>query len=342
MTELAAGSPRISILATPQSSPLALFGLYEVLSSVGRAWQELTGHQTGTMVLSPKIVARGNAPMNGPYGFTVTPNDTLDEADVVIVPDISNPDAAVLHTAWTEEVAWIRERYCGGALICSVCTGSILLAQAGILDGLEATTHWSVVDLFRDHYPAAKLVPQKILVPAGEGDRIITGGGATAWEQMALYLIARLVSPEEALRIAKIFLLGDHSDGQLPFAVANRPRQHDDAIIQKTQTWIADHYHLTGPVERMIERSGLHGRTFVRRFRAATGYAPLEYVQTLRIEEAKQLLETSSHDIESIALTVGYEDANSFRRLFKRRVGVTPARYRQRFSTFNRQIGRSD
>ncbi len=189
----------------------------------------------------------------------------------------------------------------------------------------------------RMQYPGVKLSPQKILVPAGSGDQVITGGGATAWEDMALYLIARLSSRKEAVRIAKIFLLGDHSEGQLPFAGARKAHAHRDAVVSSIQAWIAENYHLASPVTRMVEKSGLTERTFIRRFRAATGYSPMEYVQTLRIEEAKQMLEATTDSIEAIAIEVGYEDPNFFRRLFKRKVGITPARYRQRFAAILRR-----
>ena len=133
------------------------------------------------------------------------------------------------------------------------------------------------------------------------------------------------------MRTSKIFLFGDRSDGQLPFAKMARPSQHDDAVIADCQVWIADHYAAPNPVTRMVERSGLAERTFKRRFRAATGYTPVEYVQTLRVEEAKQQFETTALPTDEVGASVGYEDPAFFRRLFKRHTGVTPARYRQRF-----------
>jgi transcriptional regulator GlxA family with amidase domain len=325
-------APKIAILALPQSTPAALYGLYEVFASVGHTWEELTGEPSDARRLSPRIVAKTTDPIASPLGFTITPNGVLDDSDVVIVADISIPDPADLPSAWEAELEWLRERYAAGSIICSVCTGTTVLAEAGLLDGLEATTHWSTIDFIKHRYPGIRLVPQKILAPTGPGDQIVTGGGATAWEDMALYLVARLTSGAEAVRIAKIFLLGDHSEGQLPFAGARKARRHEDGVVAQVQTWIAENYHLSNPVARMVERSGLTERTFIRRFRTATGYTPMEYVQTLRIEEAKHLLETTGTTIEMIAVEVGYEDPNFFRRLFKRRVGITPARYRQRFS----------
>ena len=113
-------------------------------------------------------------------------------------------------------------------------------------------------------------------------------------------------------------------------------RKHGDAIIAECQTWVAEHYCDANPVALMVRRSGLAERTFKRRFRAATGYSPMDYVQTLRIEEAKQMLETGDEATDIIASSLGYEDPTFFRRLFKKRTGTTPGRYRQRFRSIAR------
>ena len=168
-------------------------------------------------------------------------------------------------------------------------------------------------------------------MPSGREHRIVTSGGSASWSELALYLVARFCGEAEARRIAKIFLFGDLSDGQLPFAAMARPKQHDDAIIANCQVWIADNYAIANPVSRMAEHSGLATRTFKRRFVKSTGYAPLDYVQSLRIEEAKHMLETTDDAIDDIAGCVGYQDPNSFRRLFKRLSGITPNQYRTRF-----------
>jgi transcriptional regulator GlxA family with amidase domain len=186
-----------------------------------------------------------------------------------------------------------------------------------------------------------RLRAERILCPAGPGHRLVTGGGASSWTDLALYLIARFSGADEARRIARNFLIGDHGDGQLPFAVMARPRQHEDAAIAAAQLWIADNYATANPVRHMAERAGLAERTFTRRFRKATGYGAVEYVQALRIEEAKQMLETTGDTTDAVAAAVGYADPVFFRRLFRRLVGVTPARYRQRFASlpYARDVG---
>jgi hypothetical protein len=149
------------------------------------------------------------------------------------------------------------------------------LAEAGLLDGCEATTHWSARSFFQRCYPRVLLRAERILVPSGAEHRLVTSGGSTSWTDLALYLVARFCGDAEARHIAKIFLFGDRSDGQLPFAAMVRPAQHEDAVIAQSQTWIADNYAVANPVAAMVHLSSLNDRTFKHRFKAATGYARL-------------------------------------------------------------------
>lgn len=326
----------ISLIAVPEVSAAIVYGLHEVFVCVGTVWETLTGEQTDTRLITPRIVGRTTAPMRTTFGATLVADHTLDEehrSDVVIVGDLNFGDGGGPVGRWAREVEWIRDQYERGAIVCSVCTGSMMLAEAGLLNKREATTHWSARGVFEQCYPQVLLKPERVLVPSGLEHRIVTSGGSTSWAELALYLVARFCGEAEARRIAKIFLFGDKSDGQLPFAAMARPKQHEDAVIARSQIWIADHYAVANPVAKMAAQSGLTARTFKRRFAKSTGYAPLDYVQSLRIEEAKQMLETSDDAIDDIAELVGYEDPNSFRRLFKRTTGITPHQYRVRFKS---------
>lgn len=326
----------ISLVAVREVSAAVVYGLHEIFTCVGTVWEALTGEQTDTRLITPRIVGRTTGAIRTTLNATLVPDHTLKEqhrSDVVIVGDLNFDDGNGPVGRWPDEVAWLQDQYEGGAIICSVCTGAMMLAEAGLLNDREATSHWAAVGTFKECYPRVLLRPERVLVPSGMEHRIITSGGAMSWNDLALYLVARFCGDEEARRIAKIFLLGDRSDGQLPFAAMARPKQHDDAAIAKTQTWIADHYATTNPVTKMAEQSGLTSRTFKRRFASTTGYAPLNYVQSLRVEEAKQMLETTDDAIDDIAEQVGYDEANSFRRLFKRTTGISPHQYRVRFKT---------
>lgn len=156
-------------------------------------------------------------------------------------------------------------------------------------------------------------------------------GGGTAWFDMALYVIARTCGTEAAMQVVRMNLIDWHAIGQQPFASLSRARQGDDARIGDCQAWIAQNYAVRAPVAAMVAHSGLPERSFVRCFKAATGLSPIQYVHALRLEEAKLMLETGDAAIEAIAGECGYEDAGFFSRLFRNRVGLTPAQYRKRF-----------
>lgn len=305
---------------------MAAFGLHEVLGDTFRNVRALS------RPIRPTLVARELKPYLASTGLAVTPEEALskDCADIAIICDIHLDKDETPAGRWSEEIAWVHRHIESGALVCSTCSGSVLLAEAGLLDDAEAASHWSMADIFRDRYPNVRFRPERILCNSGRGGRLITTGGASAWQDLALYLIARYCGAAEAARVARLFLLGDRGHGQLPFASMTRPRQHSDAIIATVQEWLADNYATPNPVSAMVERSGLPVRSFKRRFSMATGYSPVSYVQALRIEEAKQMLETEDLAIEEISADVGYTDPTFFRRLFKRLAGVTPAEYRQR------------
>ena len=324
----------VSLVALPESTPAALYGLFEVFSLAGIAWPQITGEGEPEALFDVSIVSEDGEPFNCSMGTPIAPHAAIgdvDETDVIIAADLTLGPRMDLRTRWPLMGRWIREQYDKGAIVCSVCTGTTLLAASGLLENQEATTHWSACGLMRSGFPEVDLKPERIIVPAGHEHRIITSGGASSWEDLSLYLIDRLCGREEAVRIAKLFLFGDRSEGQLPFAAMSRPQGHSDAVIADCQAWVAMHYDEPNPVALMVQRSGLAERTFKRRFKAATGYAPMDYVQTLRIEEAKQMLESGDEATDIIAQSLGYEDPTYFRRLFRKRTGTTPGRYRQRF-----------
>jgi len=326
--------PRIALLAAPETSPLVLYGLFDVLSSVGAVYLDMVAGTPGTALLDVCITAASGKPFRCASNVLVEPTgmDELDEVDVVIVCDMYTPTDTPLTGRYGREIAWLRRMHAAGALITSVCSGSLVLAESGLLDGRTCSAHWAYRDLFRRHYRKVRLVMESILNLDSETEGIITAAGVMAWQDLALHLIDRYLGREHAMRTAKIFLLTSHDDGQLPFAVMNPIVQKEDAAIAACQTWIADNYTMPNPVAAMCERSGLKPRTFARRFKAATDYLPMDYVHALRIEEAKQLIEIGTGSLDDVGFQVGYEDPTFFRRLFKRRAGVTPAAYRRKFA----------
>ena len=327
--------PLIVLLASSETSPSVLYGLFDVLVSVGSGYMEMITGVPGEEVLDVKIVAASSKPFRCFGNVMVEPHASIDDVehpDAVVVCDMYTPINQPPRGTYPREVEWLKRVYANNALLTSVCSGSAVLAETGLLDGLEVAGHWAYRHMFREFYPKLKWQEASVLNLSAEQKRIITAGAVTAWQDLAIYLIRRFCGVQHAIDTAGVHLISTHTDGQLPYASMTRSKQHDDAVISDCQDWIADNYNCTNPVTRMTDRTGLQTRTFARRFRAATGYHPLDYVQELRIEIAKQRLSSEATNIDDISISVGYEDPTSFRRLFKRKAGLTPAVYRKKFA----------
>ncbi|RZI44242.1 helix-turn-helix domain-containing protein [Herbaspirillum sp. HC18] len=332
----------VAILALPETSASVIYGMYDMFMSAGRDWGLIADGHPGPALIAPKVVSRHGTSFAAGNDVLITPDATLDaclEADVVCVPELMVPPGEPLDGRFPQEIDCLRECHAAGKILATACSGAILLAEAGLLDGHEATTHWAYCELMARRYPKVVVRAHRALVASGDGQRLIMAGGGTSWLDLALYLIARLTNIDIAMQTARLNLVDWHDIGQQPFARLARSRQVEDAAIAGCQAWIADHYAEPSPVAAMIALSGIAERSFKRRFQQATGMPPLEYVHTVRLEEAKQMLESGNQPVEAIANEVGYEDAGFFSRLFRRHVNLTPAQYRKRFGAMRRAIG---
>jgi transcriptional regulator GlxA family with amidase domain len=156
-------------------------------------------------------------------------------------------------------------------------------------------------------------------------------GASTSWHDLVLYVIAQHVGPTAAQSVAKFFAFQGHVDGLSPYIVFEPPTDHGDAVIRSVQQWLGGHFSVANPIDQAVRQSGIPERSYKRRFKNATGLAPIHYVQRLRIEEAKRRLERTAAPVDEIGWKVGYEDSAFFRRLFKRTTGVTAGAYRRKF-----------
>jgi transcriptional regulator GlxA family with amidase domain len=322
------------VLAFPATAGSALYGLVDVLTTTGNIWQALLRTRAATLPFRVQIASTGKRPFRCGNGIPVSPSVAIrDEpyADVILIPELwLGPDES-LGDQYQEAARWLRRCYDKGAHIYSVCSGSLLLAEAGLLDGRDATSHWGYQQLFERRYPKVRFRPELSLCFSDAAGRLVTAGGATSWHDLALHIIARHVDPQEALRIAKVFLLQPHAEGQLPYRPLVRPLPHSDSKVRACELWLGKHFREGSAVARVVEYSGVPERTLKRRFKIATGQALIDYLQNLRIEEAKRLLETSGRSADEISADVGYQDPSFFRRLFNRRTGIAPVRYRRMF-----------
>jgi transcriptional regulator GlxA family with amidase domain len=336
-----AGPLKVAIVGVPEVTASTLYGMFDLFSSPGRDFQFITTGEPGPQAMTPMIVARTRDGFTAANGVPITPHHDFSDCpqpDIVCIPDFFvNPGDSVAGQ-YQAEAQWLKLVHERGAILASACSGAVLLGEAGLLTNCEATIHWGYVKTLTNNYPGITVKLQQSLVLSGEAQRIVMAGGGSSWQDLALYLIARHVGLKEAIEVAKVYVLQWHDLGQRPYASLMSFRQTDDALINKCQAWVAENYAMPSPVAALIEVAQLPERSFMRRFREATGMTPLDYVQALRLEEAKQMLETGDLPVEAIANEVGYEDASFFGRLFRRKVGLTPAQYRLRFGSLRRAL----
>jgi len=324
----------IHVVALPETAGSSLYGMVDVLSAAGSAWNLLARQGQAEPAFRVSVVANTRAPFQCGNRVPVQPDYGLDDAPyapVIVLSELwLGPDESI-GGRHPELIDWLRRQHQAGAILYSACSGSLLLAETGLLDGRHATSHWAYEDLFREHYPRVKFDPAPNLVYADPAGRIVTAGGTTSWHDLALHIISRHASPGEALRIAKVYLLKSHNEGELPYTPLVRPMPHGDSVVRRCEDWLREHFRDFEAISRVTAMAGIPERTFKRRFKAATGHSLIEYLQNLRVEEAKRLLETSDRPIDEISEETGYSDASFFRRLFKRLTGLTPSGYRRMF-----------
>lgn len=322
----------VSLVAVPGSLSAPITGLYEVLT----AFPVVADFYDSVPATSPfevEIVGTTQTTITAPSGLPITIQRSIkniERTDIVIVSTmaVDEGDQGRHH----ELIEWMRTMHERGALLCSACTGLAVLAETGLLDRRQATTHWSFASNFRQRFPKVELCIEEVLVATGERDELVMAGGAASWQDLALYLIGRFVSPAASQAIGKYELLERHTEGQTPYLPFLPRIRHGDTLVLGLQRWAENNFSVASPVAEMTRKAELSPRAFERRFSRATGYSPIDYVQRVRIEEAKRRLEQTNAPIDQISWEVGYEDAAAFRRLFKRIAQITPGAYRRKFS----------
>lgn len=318
------GPAEIAVLCYPGAQLAAAHGLTDLFRVANR----LAGARRGDGTPPLRVSHFEPDPAAGRplCGFDSHPGLPHRPVAVILPPSLEGPPRAETARSC---VPWLRELHAGGALLCSVCAGAFVLAETGLLAGRAATTHWNLAEGFAARFPDVRLEVEKLVLDGGD---IITAGGLLAWTDLGLRLVERLLGPSVMLETAGI-LLADPAGREQRFYSRFSPRlQHGDAAILKVQHWLQQRQGQRVTVPQMAARAGLTERTFLRRFRRATGLRPTEYCQQLRVGRAREMLESTRCTVEEIAWSVGYEDPGAFRQVFHRLMGLSPGEYRRRFA----------
>jgi transcriptional regulator GlxA family with amidase domain len=228
----------VSIPVFAECDPSIIYGVFDTLWAAGRVWDHIKGG-TPNGLFEPRLVCSKPGPLTLITGVSIIPQDTVEQVrrtDVVFVPNVMIGPSQTPHALDRRLIDWIKRMHHNGAQLYGACGGSVVLAETGLLDGHEATTHWAYAPLFRQYYPNVSLRIERILVQTGPAQDIFCAGGASSWQDLALLLVAKHGGTEEAIRMSKLFLYQWHRDGQLPYASMIQNVNHGDAVILRCQS----------------------------------------------------------------------------------------------------------
>ena len=324
------GRTRVQVLVLRDCTPIVPVGVVDLLRKASDLASAMPGGQARDALEVSLVSATNRRVVRAAGGIEIRCHSTVEDAgsaDLVLAPAL-DPDVGEQLEKNRRAVPFLRRAYQSGCDLASACTGAFLLAEAGVLDDRAATTHWAFQDLLASRYPRVRLAPQAVMVDTG---RVLTAGGATSFLNLTLVLIERLLGPDVARAASKMFLIDVNKAPQGAYALFSTQKAHADESIQRAQALIEERLAEGISVDELARATAISTRTFVRRFRRATGNGPREYIQRVRIEAAKRALERSEDSVVAVATRVGYTDPAAFRKLFVRLTGLTPMDYRTRY-----------
>jgi transcriptional regulator GlxA family with amidase domain len=314
---------RIVIAAFAQVQALDVICPSEVFSIADRA--------AANEAYDIQLVA-SSAQIRTSSGIQLVPHLTIDRCrgpiDTLIVAGGKGVRAA---TEDTRLVTWLRDASARSRRVASVCTGAFLLARAGLLEGRQATTHWAACAALKRAYPSIDVQPDPIFVRDGN---VYTSAGVTAGIDLALALIEEDRGPNAALEVARdLVLFIRRPGGQAQFSRGLEGQSASRPSIRELQSWILDNLSSDLSVPALAEKVFMSQRNFARVFTAEVGITPAAFVESVRLERARLLLETTDQQLEEIAAQCGFGTVETLRRTFARRLRVSPSEYRERFAT---------
>jgi transcriptional regulator GlxA family with amidase domain len=263
--------------------------------------------------------------------FKVSPDITINQlkkTDLIIIPAVNGNMNEVIEVN-KKFFPWITKQHEQGAEVASLCVGAFILAATGLLEGKKCSTHWSMVDTFKQLFPEVELVSDKIIT---DEKGIYSSGGANSFWNLLLYILEKYTSREMAILFSKYYEIEIDRFSQSPFIMFNGQNTHNDEHVKKAQAFIERNVADKISVEDLAAKFAIGRRNFERRFKKATNNTPIEYIQRVRIEAAKKSLEASRKNVTEVMYDVGYSDTKAFRTVFKKITGLSPIDYRNKYS----------
>lgn len=319
----------VTIIALDGAVATTVSGPFDIFQQAGIRWHRIF-NTTPEPYFNVEIVSMDGEPVECRGGLMLIPHQAMqaiEKTELIMISGCGDLDSPGV--SYADVITWLRRHHDRGALIASICTGAFVLAETGLLKGKTVTTHWGFVSQFMRKYPDIRVCPQRTVIDA---DDILTSGGVNAGLDLSLYLVEKICGREIALQCAKTIVHDLGRRHQSPYSVFRFQKDHSDQKILDIQEWLESNYATNLDYSKIASNFGLTRRTLERRFKLATGQTPLAYRQRVRVEAAKIMLENSEKTIDEIAYAVGYEDTNSFRKIFMRNTSLRPSIYRSKFN----------
>ena len=316
----------VAVPAVAGAASIGSAGLMDALNKADASWRLASGSGADRL-FDVRLVGLNRRPVTCRDGVRLLPAAVardMPTPDLVVVPGLDDDLATSfdLNRSWAP---WIQRWHASGAKIASSFTGAFLVADSGVLRGRTATTHWMFADELKRRYPNVDVRIDRMIIDHGD---VITSGGATAFLNLALYLVERFGGHERANLAARVLLVDGHRPSQLPYVGSFHGRDHDDVVVHAIQQYIDAHLEESLQVGQLAAQFGLSSRTLLRRFGSATRQGPQAYLQHARVQHAIRLLETTRDPVDRIQRQAGYQDPAAFRRAFRQATGRSPTQYR--------------
>lgn len=324
---------QVTILAFDDCFTSGVTSLLDLFHVANRRWQQK--HRDAEPIFNWRVVSPDGEPVRTTSRL-ILPVDgsirSVERPEMFIIPG-SDYTRKGAYLAMNEHLS----RVCGptirrlrheGSVINASCGGTFLAAECHIIQDEPVTIAWWLASLFRERFPEIRLEEEKLLI---DHNNLITAGAA-AYLDVGLYIIEKVADRFLMLDCARIMLADANRASQMPYIYLQQQIAHNDALIIEAQTYFRTHMRESFDLQTVAQSLNISRRTLIRRFQKALGVRPTEYLQDLRIETAKRLLETSNMTLDHLVAEIGYQDVSSFRRLFKQRTALTPNQYRQKFS----------
>ena len=307
-----------------------LAGALDLFSFTGVSWQRFLDQEV-TPRFKVQIASLGGVDIRCSNRLSLQAHCDINEViecDLLLIPTIGDSiDKVLLHNQLL--IPHIIRLANTKADVASNCSGAFWLAKAGLLDGRAATTHWGYADKFKRDYPQVDLQQNQFVT---QSDNIFCAAGGSAFYDLALLLIERYCGREISTQVAKTQIIDSKRGNQNSYTNVTLYKPHSDQLVKKVQDYIENNFQQALSVSALATQVNITPRTLNRRFQSALNLRPIEYIQAVRIEQAKRLLESRDVTIKSLADQVGYSDISSFTRLFKRATELTPKEYQDKFS----------